>query len=195
MGPDDAEEGHIARPSGLRTVLHSAAQLPFNVAAGLADEVAFQTGGIASVERQADAEADSRQLYHESNAEMREADAADLHVDRVGRQKPQDEVVDSFAAIDQDTEQVPSAHVHAQSHPAAISNKATGHRISPKKSVTIQDNVNVICEDKHEPAPGHLVASKATDPDSSSSTSSLVSSRLTSHPTIVCLHANSCRLK
>lgn len=195
MGPDDAVEGHVARPSGLRTVLHSAAQLPFNVAAGLADEVTFQTGGIASVERHADAETDSRQLYHESNAEMREADTAELHVDKVGRQKPQDEVVDSFAAIDQDAEQVPSAHEHAQSHPEAISDKATGHRISPKKSVTIKENVNVIGEDKHEPAPGHLLASKSADPDSSTSTSSSVSSLLTLHTTSMCLHAIGCRFK
>jgi len=192
MGPDDAEEGHIARPSGLRTVLHSAAQLPFNVAAGLADEVAFQTEGIASAERHADAETDSRQLYHESNAEMREADATNLHVDRVGRQKPQDELVDSFAAIDQVAER---ADVHAQSRPAAIGHKATGHRISSKKSVTIQDNVNVTGEDKHEPAPGHLLASKPTDPDGSSSTSTSVSSLLTLHTTSMCLYAIGCRFK
>jgi len=188
-------KGHIARSSDFRTVLHSAAQLPFNVAAGLADEVAFQTGGIASVERHADAKTDSRQLYHESNAEMREADATDLHVDRDGRQQPQDEIVDSFAVIDQVAEQVPSADVHAQSHPAAIGNKATGHRISPKKSVTIYDNVNVIGEDKHEPAPDHLLASKSTDPDGSTSTSSSVSSLLTLHTTSMCLHAIGCRFK
>ncbi len=183
MVVDEKDEAHIARPSGLPAALQNAAQLPFSVAAGLADEVVFQTESIGPARR--DTNVDSRQLYHESNSDMRRNDR-----DRAQKAKgskedtgPQDADKSSShpSGIGTDTATAAAAAASVDASKVEFDDrKPTEHTLSPKKSVSIQDTVDVIGGSTADlkPPKSHLVAARGTDSDDSTSTSSSVSLHL-----------------
>ena len=72
MEEEEGDDKHRGA-RGLQAVLHSAVQLPYNVAVGLADEIAFHTEGITPGKHAGNAETDSGQLYHESPSQMRQS--------------------------------------------------------------------------------------------------------------------------
>ncbi|CAL5228580.1 g11739 [Coccomyxa viridis] len=183
MVAGDREEAPIARPSGLHAALQNAAQLPFNVAAGLADEVAYQTESIGPGRR--DAVVDSRQLYHESDSDMRrsdrdrkgsKADAEHQQADNSSPQTSSDDADSATAAAAAAAEAGVGASEDefGKLQAAHSDSKVTGHILSPKKSVSIQDTIDVIggSTADHKPPKSHLVAARGTGSDDSTSTSS-----------------------
>ena len=222
------DDRHVAGPSGLHAALQNAAQLPYSVAAGLADEVAFQTQSIGA--RSRDSDVDSKQLYHESNAQMQRSESSKAQPDQGSksdtlRQKtdyplphpipghPDNEAASALAAASVGgTGELakPSLHQHGpvlhghfsaakssedmgssqslrEKYAAKLKSADTGstiteHTLSPKKSVSIRDTVDVAGEGTadHRVAQSHLVAAKDASADDSNSTSSSVSLLCTS---------------
>ena len=192
MLADHKDETHIARPSGLHAALQNAAQLPLSVAAGLADEVAYQTQSIRPGRR--DENVSLRQLYHESNAQMHRSDCSKAQPEQGS------ETVTQHQKADYPIPQLVTGHPEKATASAAAATGvvATGkndyaklqsadtgsthteHRFCPKRSVSIQDRVDVIGESAADDkaAQSHLVAAKGASSDDSNSASSSVSSPL-----------------
>ena len=183
------EQTHVARPSGLRAALQNAAQLPFTVAAGLADEVAYQTEGMYP--GRTDGNADSKQLYHESNnSDMRQGDFSQAQRELHSRSDTQHQKPDmTFShSVAHQSAAPPAASVITTEGPASEMMRAADRisqhsdvplrvRYGPKKSVSIKNTVDVIGESNadHMPAENHLVPAKGTGSDNGNSTSSSVS--------------------
>lgn len=188
MEGDRAEGARRAGP--LQSVLHSAAQLPFNVAAGIADEVTFQTESITHAGKNDTQATHSNQLYHESDTEMRERTQASsrppapqdnsqtLHDQPHVPAASTDETTlpetstDSMPAPPDSTAQAPQqssipAEERGASPPLQPSPdtgaQATEPGQSPKKAATIQNGANTERISEHEPASSHLVASKRSN--------------------------------
>ena len=157
----EGEESHDKHRGAreLQAVLHSAVQLPYNVAVGLADEIAFHTEGIAPGKRHGNADIDTGQLYHESPSQMRQS-----------HQHDSDEPIDlasshlTHTAASADSLKA-AQHDHAaqdeRTTPAVNDSQAAEQRPggSPKKCVTIQDVADDVGEEseRHEsqPVAGH----------------------------------------
>ena len=180
MAADEKKERRISRPSGFHAAIQNAAQLPFNVAAGLADEVAYQTESLGPERK--DDEVDSRQLYHESNSQMHRSAASEAHLKQGSNVANQHQRTGgaAAAATDDATEETISGKLQ----PADSDSTAKKRALSPKKSVSIQEPVDVIGENavEHKQAQSHLVASRGTGSDDSGSASSSVSSHLPLRP-------------
>ena len=189
----EEEEGDDKRRGarGLQAVLNSAVQLPYNVAVGLADEIAFHTEGITPGKHTGNANTDSGQLYHESPSQMRQS-----------HQHDSDEPIDLASSHLTHTAASASSlkaaqHDHAaqaeQTTPAVNDPQAAEQRPggSPKKCVTIQDVADDIGEEsgRHEsqPAAEHPAAQSGLD-ERLSETSSVSYSFLTLHHCRACRH-------
>lgn len=187
MVADGSEQTRMARPSGLHAALQNAAQLPFSVAAGIADEVAYQTESLGPASR--GSTVDSRQLYHESNSDMRRSDPRRAQREMDSRNDTQHQKPDiafshliahqsaaAPAASVDDTEGSASKMMQAADRDSQHTDIPLRVKFGPKKSVSIKNTVDAIGEGNtnHKPAKSHLVAARDTPSDDSNSTSSSV---------------------
>ena len=198
----DGDRAEGARRAGsLQSVLHSAAQLPFDVAAGIADEVTFQTESITHAGRNEAQATHSNQLYHESDAEMRDRAQASSrppapednsqtlhnqpHVPAASNDEatlPDTSTV-SVPAPPPDSMAIQQSSIPAEGTgafpplqpPPDTAAEATEPGQSPKKTVPIQNGADTERISEYEPAHSHLVASKRSDSNEGLSESSGVS--------------------
>ena len=160
---------HIGGARGLQAVIHSAAQLPYNVAVGLADKVAFQMEGITPMRQHGNADIDRGQLYHELPSQMRQSEQHD-------GDEPRDLASIYFDGTTASASSLEAAqHNHAaQGHDertvlAATVSQAAEQRQggSPKKYKTIQEDANNIGEEsrrnKSQPVTGHSAPQSGFD--------------------------------
>ena len=151
----------------MQEMLHSVVQLPYNVAVGLADEVAFQTEGIMPGRHHGNADVDAGQLYHESPSQMHRSHQQDSDgsIQPLSSHLPYTAASASSLVADQhdhggEVKQTALAGDGSQS-------AEQGQAGSPKKSVTILEEANGIGEEskRHEPQPvgGHFAAQSCFD--------------------------------
>ena len=154
MEEEEGDDKHRGA-RGLQAVLQSAVQLPYNVAVGLADEIAFHTEGITPGKHTGNAETDSGQLYHESPSQMRQShqhdgdepiDLASSHLTHTAAS------ASSLKAAQHDHATQDERTTLAVNDPQAAEQRPGG---SPKKCVTIQDVADNIGEEsgRHESQP------------------------------------------
>ena len=161
MEEEDPDDMHIGGARGLQAVIHSAAQLPYNVAVGLADEVAFQMEGMTPERHHGNADIDTGQLYHESPSQMHQShqhdsdepiDLASGHFDRTAAS------ASSLKAAQHDhTAQDPDERTTLSAKDLQVAEQRQGG--SPKKCVTIQEDAEHLREeskgdDKPQPVAG-----------------------------------------
>ena len=154
MEGDDGDDKHRGA-RGLQAVLRSAVQLPYNVAVGLADEIAFHTEGSTPGKHDGNADIDNGQLYHESPSQMRQShqhdndeptDLASSHMTHTAASASSLKAAQhDYAAQDERTTLAVNDSQAAEQRPGG----------SPKKCVTIQDVAGNIGKEseRHESQP------------------------------------------
>ena len=154
MEEEEGDDKHRGA-GGLQAVLQSAVQLPYNVAVGLADEIAFHTEGITPGKHAGNAETDSGQLYHESPSQMHQSyqHDSDEPIDLASSQLTHTAAsASSIKAAQHDHAAEDERTTLAVNDPQAAEQRPGG---SPKKCVTIQDVADNIGEEsgRHESQP------------------------------------------
>ena len=166
MEEEEGDDKHRGA-RGLQAVLHSAVQLPYNVAVGLADEIAFHAEGITPGKQTGNADTDSRQLYHESPSQMRQSHQHDSNepIDLASSQLTHTAAsASSLKAAQHDHAAQDERTTLAVNDPQAAVQRAGG---SPRKCVSIQDVADNTGEEsgRHEsqPVAGHSAAQSGFD--------------------------------